>query len=159
VPVDPRYDDASIADDDRLLRTFSHQWYKPTLEPGESPAAIGRAGCRERMSSMGFQAMADKRSGVLGMSVYVERLLDPLDGPARLRAWREEVSGYPQSLVVIVAGSLRADSIGLGVMMDVVEGETFGEAHANVLYPQEGGKTFGSSLKGRLVKVADVLLP
>lgn len=158
MPIDPRYDDASIADEDRLFRFYAHERYSPQLTEDETAEGLGAAVLKERLSKFGFQAIPDKTSGLLGMSVYVERLLPPEEGPEGLRGWWAETTGSPQSLVMIRAGDLRADEIGLGLRMDPVD-EPFGDAHANAALPVDGGAKFTKSLRGRIVAAAEVVLP
>lgn len=158
MPVDQRYDDTSIANDDRLLRFYDHERYSPSLVEHETVEGLGAAALTGRLSKFGFQAIPDRHSGKLGMSVYVERLLPPEEGPAGLLRWWIEKTGSPHSLAMILAGSLRADEVGLGLMIDVVD-EPFGEAHANAALPVDGGAKFPKSLTKKIVAAAQVVLP
>lgn len=155
MPLDPRYDDMSISNADRLFRFYAHEWYH--LGEGETAEELGINALTERLSKFGFQAIRDSYSGVLGMSMYVERLL-PDAGPAALLEWWIQKTGSPHSLVAIQAGSLRADELGLGLLMDVVD-EPFGEAHANVAIPVDGGQKFSKPLSRRIKDAAAVVLP
>jgi hypothetical protein len=156
--ADPRYDDRSIADEDRLLRFYAHERYRPLIAPDETAAGLGPAALTERLSTFGFQAIRDSRSGLFGMSMYVERLLPAQEGPDGLLQWWIDKTGFPHSLVMILAASLRAGDVGLGLRMDVVD-EPFGEAHVNVALPVEGGDKFSKPLRRRIVAAAQVVLP
>lgn len=159
--VDPRYDDpTTIPDDVRLLRAFSHYWYSPKLEPDEVPAQMDPAALTARLSKMGFQTVQDATTGVFAMSVYVEHLLPDSDGAERLRSWWAAESGNPQSLVMLRAGSLRSEDLGLGVVMAIEHHDPdFGGAHAHVMHPVEGGAEFKKSTRRKIVQVAEVVLP
>lgn len=156
MPPDPRYDDESISDEDLLLRFYAHEWYVSQVGEGEPPEALGAEALTARLSGFGFQSIRDARSGLWGMSVYVERLLPTNEGRDGLLRWWIETTGTPHSLTAVQAGSLR--ELGLGVCLDVVE-EPFGEAHANVAVPTEDGERFTKSLRRRIKDCAEVVLP
>ncbi|HJP66286.1 MAG TPA: hypothetical protein VKA30_08290 [Actinomycetota bacterium] len=154
-------DDGSVAGPDRLIRLFAHESYSPKLEPDEKPEDVDVADLTGRLSSFGFQAIPDSRSGILGMSVYLERLLPP-DGVAQLRDWWDaERAATPHSAVVLTAEDVRraAPEEGVVIAMDVLDDEPFGNAHANIMIPVPGGKRFGGGFRRRLRDSAAVLVP
>jgi len=167
--VDPRYNDSSIRDDDRLPRAFPHGMYShPPLAADERVSQIGTGALSDRLSSQGFQAISDKHSGMLGMSVYLERLLQDEEDPIDLLRYLSIDAKGPLSLIVIPAGDVRRappdfrkeppKGPPLGIVMDEVD-EPFGRAHANVIYPQEGGRQFSDGTKNWMVRAAQVLIP
>lgn len=156
MPLDPRYDDEAISDEDRLFRFYPHEQYG--FAEGESAERLGAEELTRRLSTFGFQAIADARSGLLGMSVYVARLLPEPGGPESLLRWWIEKTGSLHSLAVIQAGALRRPGLGLGIRLDPVP-EPFGDAHANVALPVEGGEKFKKSLRRRVRDAARVVLP
>jgi hypothetical protein len=165
---EPRYNDDSIDDDDRLLRAFPHNMYSPPLAEGEQASTLGSAVLTDRLSSQGFQTIPDKNTQVLGMSVYLERLLADDGSPEDLLRFLSGAAKGPLSLMVMLAGKVRMappefrrdppEGPPLGIMMDPVN-EPFGDAHANVIYPEDGGRKFSSSMKNWMRQNAQVLIP
>lgn len=165
---EPRYNNDSIDDDDRLLRAFPHYMYSPPLAEGDQASTLGTAVLTERLSTQGFQTIPDKHTQVLGMSVYLERLLAGDGNPEDLLRFLSEKAKGPLSLVVLLAGKVRMappefrmdppEGPPLGIKMDPVS-EPFGNAHANVLYPEEGGRKFSGSMRNWMRQNAQVLIP